>query len=112
MAGATKETVKAMPAFSYAADTSTRDRFVAAADKDIAQGKAAVADLEKKAGSAAADAKVKMDAQLATLQADVKSADARLSEMKQAGAARWKEFEASVNAATARLRKSVATAIG
>lgn len=110
MAGATKDTVKAMPAFDYAADTSTRDRFVAAAEKDIAHGKATVTDLEKRVSLASVDAKVKMDAQLATLQADVKSADAKLTEMKQAGAARWKEFEVGVSAATARLRKSAATA--
>lgn len=112
MAGATKDTVKAMPAFSYAADTGLRDRFIAAADKDIAHGKATVSDLEKKAGLATADAKLKIDAQLSTLHADVKSADAQLTEMKKASATRWKEFEAGVSAATARLRKSVATAEG
>jgi hypothetical protein len=32
--------------------------------------------------------------------------------MKQATAVRWKEFEAGVSAATARLRKSIDTAIG
>ena len=112
MAGATKDSVKAMPAFNYAADTTRRDRFVAAADKDIAQGRAALSDLEKKAGAAAADAKVRIDAQRTTLQADVKAADAKLAEMKQATAARWKEFEAGVSAATANVRKSIAAAVG
>lgn len=112
MAGATRDSVKAMPAFTYAVEPSGRERFVAAADKDIAHGKAVVADLEKKAGAAAAGAKVRLDAQISTLQADVKSADAKLAEMKQATSARWKEFEAGVSAATARLRKSLATAAG
>jgi sporulation protein YlmC with PRC-barrel domain len=112
MAGATKDSIKAMPEFTYATDTTKRDAFVAAADKDIAKGKAAVAGLEKKAGAAAADAKAKIDADITALQSDVKSAEAKLSEMKQATAMHWKEFEAGVSAATARLRKSTEKALG
>lgn len=112
MAGATKETIKALPEFTYANDTARRDQFVAAADKDIAKGKAKVADLEKKAGTAATEAKAKIDLQISALQVDVKSAESKLDEMKHATATRWKEFEASVSAATARLRKSIDTATG
>jgi sporulation protein YlmC with PRC-barrel domain len=112
MPGATKDTVKSMPAFIYANDTTKRDQFVAAADKDIAKGKAKLAALEKQAGSAATDARAKLDVQVTTLQADVKSAEAKLTEMKQATAVRWKEFEAGVSAATARLRKSIDSAMG
>ncbi len=112
MAGATKEMLKGMAEFTYATDTTKRDAFVAAADKDIAKGKAAVASLEKKAGVAAADAKVRIDADITALQSDVKSAEAKLAEMRQASAARWKEFEADVSAATARLRKSTERALG
>ena len=107
MAGATKDLIKAMPTFTYASDTTRRDQFVAAADRDIAKGKAKVADLEKRAGTAAADAKVKIDQQITAIQGDMKTAELKLTEMKQATAVRWKEFEASVNAATARLRKSI-----
>jgi len=112
MAGATPDTIKALPEFSYIKDYATRDQFVAAADKDIAKGKATVADLEKKAGVATADAKSRIDGQITTLKGDVKSAEAKLSEMKQATAARWKEFEADTSAAMARLRKSIETATG
>jgi len=112
MAGATPDTIKAMPEFTYIKDYATRDQFVAAADKDIAKGKATVADLEKKAGVATADAKSRIDGQITTLKGDVKSAEAKLSEMKQATAARWKEFEADTSAAMARLRKSIETATG
>ena len=112
MAGASKDTIKAMPTFTYATDTTRRDQFVAAADKDIAKGKAKVADLEKKAGVAATDAKAKINLDITALRADVKAAEGKLGEMKQATAARWKEFEADVNAATARLRKSIETATG
>lgn len=112
MAGATKEMIKGMPGFAYATDTTKRDAFVAAADKDIAKGRAAIASLENKAGAAAADGKAKIEVEISALQLDVKSAEAKLSEMKQARAVRWREFEADVSAATARLRKSVDKAMG
>jgi hypothetical protein len=54
--------------------------------------------------------KDRIDLQVTSLQVDVKSAESKLSEMKQAAAVRWKEFEASVSAATARIRKSVESA--
>ena len=111
MAGATKDTIKGLPEFTYATDTTKRDAFIAAADKDIARGNAAVASLEKKAGTAAADAKAKTDVDIIALQSDVKSAEAKLSKMRQASALRWKEFEADVSAATARLRKSTEKAL-
>lgn len=112
MAGATPETIKALPEFTYADDTTRRDQFVAAADKDIASGKARVAELEQKASGATAEARSRIDGQITALQSDVKSAESRLTEMKQATAVRWREFEAGVNAATARLRRSVETAVG
>jgi sporulation protein YlmC with PRC-barrel domain len=112
MPGATKDTVQGLPEFVYAADTSQRDTFVAAADKDIAKGQAKVAELEKQSGVADADAKAKIDRQIVVLKGDVKSVQSRLAEMKQATASRWKEFEAGVSAATASLRKAIDTATG
>ena len=47
---------------------------------------------------------------LAAQLARLRAAEAKLTEMKQASAKRWKEFEAGVSAATARLRKSIETA--
>ena len=112
MPGATSDTVKAMPEFTYVKDFATRDQFVAAADKDIAKGKARVADLEKQAGVASADVKSRIDGQVTALKGEVKTADAELTEMNQATAARWEEFEADVSAALTRLRKSTDTATG
>lgn len=108
MNGATKDAIKALPVFNYAQDTGQRARFVAQAERDIAAGTARMTALEQKASGSAAEAKVKLDAEVKTLQEDLRTADAKLTEMKQAGAARWKEFEAGVSAATARLRKSLA----
>jgi len=112
MAGATKDSIKAMPAFAYMDGAARRKQFLAAADKDIASGKAKVADLEKKADAAGGDAKARINGQITVLQGDVKSAEAKLDEMKAASEARWREFEVGVNAATARLRKSIETATG
>lgn len=112
MPGATKVQLKAMPAFVYASDTTRRDQFVSAAETDIAHGKARVTDLEKKAGTAAADTKAALDLQITTLRLDVKSAEGKLTELKQSGLNRWREFEAGVSAATARLRKSIDSAAG
>ena len=110
MSDATKDSIKAMPEFVYANDTTQRDQFVAAAEKDIAKGKEKLTDLEKKAGAAASEAKAKIDLQIAALKGDVKSAEAKLTEMKQATAHHWKDFEADVSTAIARLRKSIETA--
>jgi PRC-barrel domain len=112
MPGATKDMIKALPEFDYAYDTAQRDKFVATAEQDIAKGKTRVADLEKKTDALSTDAKVKVDQQLTTLRGDVKVAEAKLAEMKQAAANRWKEFEAGVSAATTRLRKAVDVAVG
>ncbi len=113
MTGATVDLIKAMPQFEYANDNARRNQFVAAAEKDITQGKAKLLELEKmtSTATATADAKAKIDLQFTALQVDVKSAEAKLSELKQAAANRWKEFEASVSAATARLRKSIDSAV-
>ena len=112
MAGATPDLIKAMPQFEYANDNARRNQFVASAEKDITRGKAKLFELESKAGAATTEAKAKIDLDISALQMDVKSAEAKLSELNQAAANRWKEFEASVNAATARLRKSIDGAKG
>lgn len=112
MPGATKDSIKAMPTFTYAENTARREQFIAAADQDIAKGRAKLVELEKKGGVAAADAKAKIDLQITALQMDLKSTEGKLAEMKQATAARWRDFEAAVSAATARLRKSIDTAAG
>lgn len=112
MPGATKEAIKSMPQFTYASDTTNRDQVLAAAAADIAQGRATLARLEKKSAVATADVKAAIDLQISTLQLDLKSAQTKLDEMQQASVARWKEFEIGVKAATTRLRKSVAAAVG
>jgi len=112
MAGATQDLIKAMPQFEYANDNARRTQFIAAADKDIIRGKAKLYELETKAGAATADAKARIDLDITSLKVDVKSAEIKLSELNQAAVNRWKEFEASVSAATARLRKSIENAKG
>lgn len=107
MAGATMDLIKAMPQFEYVNDNVGRDEFVIAADKDITRGKAKLAQLVKNAAGASADAKAKIDLDIVSLQRDVQSAQDKLSELNQAGVKHWREYEASVNATTARLRASI-----
>lgn len=112
MPGATAEKIKNMPAFVYAPDMALRNQLVAAAEKDIALGRAKVADLQKKASLATADAKAKLDLEIAALQSDLQLAQDKLSQMKQASKLHWRQFEVDVNAATARLRKAIEKAMG
>jgi sporulation protein YlmC with PRC-barrel domain len=112
MPGATPAMVKAMPEFDYADGPLQRDQFVASAERDIARGRAQLVHLEKKSGQAAPAARAGIDLKVIALQGDVESAEGRLNQMKQASAVRWKEFEAGVSAATARLRKSIETSAG
>jgi len=107
MPGATKAALKSMPRFDYADDTTNRDQFVASAERDIGKAKVKVGELEKSAAVATRDAKVKLDQQSVALHKDLKVADEKLGEMKRATAKRWKEFEAGVSAATARLRNDI-----
>ena len=110
LAGATKDVVKQLPAFAYAEGPSRRDQLVANAEADIAKGKEKVTELRGKASTATAEAKAKFDAQIVRLEGDVKGVEDKVGEMKKAGAKKWKSFEASMAAATDRLRKSLDTA--
>ncbi|MBL0719395.1 PRC-barrel domain-containing protein [Piscinibacter sp. Jin2] len=112
MAGATPDTIKGMPVFTYASDNTKRDAFIDAADKDIAKGRAALVTLDKRAAASLAEARAKIDVEITALQADVRGAEGKLAALKQASEARWHDFEAEVNAATARLRKTIDRALG
>jgi sporulation protein YlmC with PRC-barrel domain len=112
MAGATKDMIKAMPEFSYAADTTKRDLFVAAAEEDVAKGRAAMVTLQRKVDLAAGDAKVALERDASALQADLKGVEASLARMSKATVARWQAFEVEVSAGIARLRKSTDKAAG
>jgi len=111
MAGATKASLKAMPQFEYLTDTSRHDRFVARAEQDIGKGRARLVELRKSATDATAELKARIDPQIVAIEADLSATESRLDEMKHAGAGHWHEFEGAVNAATERLRKSVATPV-
>ena len=105
--GATRDSVKAMPAFEYATDERRRDQFAAQADQDIAAARAQLAALDKQGSAATADAKVKLDAQMVALKRDLVAAEAKLADLRKAGAAKWTAFEAEVSAATQKLRKTL-----
>lgn len=103
--GATKESIKQMPKFEYAPNTEKRDDFIANAEKDIQKGKDQLAELNKKAMSEKSDMKAKVDAEVVELQQQIKNAEAKLTELKNASEKKWREYEAGVNAAIASVRK-------
>jgi sporulation protein YlmC with PRC-barrel domain len=105
--GATPASVKAMPAFEYASDDRRRAQFATQAERDIAMAKTKLAELDKQASAATAEAKVKLDAQMVTLRRDLKTAEAKLADLRKASVAKWRIFEAEVSAAMAELSKSV-----
>lgn len=107
MQGATKDIVKAMPAFEYAKDSLKRDQFIGQADEEMARAKAKLTELQQKAGQATGDAKVKLDAAIVDLQQSIKGTEDKLGEMKKAAADRWKDFQAGVDAATTRMKKAM-----
>jgi hypothetical protein len=111
MAGATPDTIKAMPAFSYASDEARQAQFVAAADRDLAQARDKLTALQKNAAVATAEAKLKFDAQSAALARDLQAAEAKLAELRRAGAKSWHAFEADLSAAMAKLRKTIDAAM-
>ena len=110
--GASKDSIKAMPAFDYANDEQRRNEFAGRADKDIAAANLKLADIEKKASAASAETKAKLEVQAISLKQDLKAAEAKLVELRQASAARWRSFEADASAAIARLRKAIDNATG
>jgi sporulation protein YlmC with PRC-barrel domain/DNA-binding transcriptional MerR regulator len=113
MPGVTKDALKAMPEFSYTPDDEAqRLKLQAAVDLEIGHAQERLAELEKKTATATTDAKRQLEQQKAALQTELKSLQAKAAEMNKAGARRWKSFEASVNAALARLHKSVESATG
>ena len=109
MPGATKAVVAAMPEFNYVNDTARRDLFITSVKQDIALASNRLADLQARAAQSTSEAKAQLDMQITGLQLDLKAAEGKLAEMQRAGANRWKEFESDLNAATARLRKWLAS---
>ena len=107
MVGASKEALKSLPAFAYAPDTTQRDQFIARTDRDIATGRQDLTAWEKKASLESKEVKAGMDKNIAAAHVDLKLAETKLGEMKDATANRWKTFEAGVTAATERMHRSL-----
>lgn len=105
--GATKDSVSAMPQFSYAVDTVRRDQLVAEAQREVVTGKDRVLELQKKSATAAGEVKIKLDQDIGVLQQDVKAVDEKLAEISKAGAGRWKTFEVALKTAVERLKASM-----
>jgi len=104
--GATKSTVKAMPRFTYANNALDRGVFIAHADREIALGQEKVRSLRNQIREANSEAKAGLEKELTTLQADLKSAQTKLTELKRSAMDNWRDFESEVKAALEQLRQS------
>jgi sporulation protein YlmC with PRC-barrel domain len=105
--GATRDAVKALPPFEYASNTVRHEQFLAKAEQDIAKAKEKLAEIQKRAAAATGEAKTKLDQQMVVLQQDLKVVEDKMIALKKASAGKWKEFEADVSRAVARLRLSI-----
>ena len=103
--GATKESIKQMPKFEYAPKTANKDIFVASAEQDIQNGKDKLAELNKKAEGEKSEVKAKLNAEILELQQQIKIAETKLTELKNATEKKWREYEAGVRAAVASVRR-------
>ena len=107
MPGATKEIVKAMPSFNYAKDTTKRDQFVRKAEQNMAKAKTEITAIETKAAVITGDVRTRLNADIVALKKDLTEAEEKLAHLKRAANKEWLAFEAGVNGAIARLRKSL-----
>jgi sporulation protein YlmC with PRC-barrel domain len=103
--GATKESVKQMPQFKYATYTANKDAYVASAEKDIQKGREKLSELNKEAMSDKTEIKAKISTEVLELQQQIKNAETKLLELKNATEKKWRDYQAGVNAAIASIRK-------
>jgi sporulation protein YlmC with PRC-barrel domain len=108
LVGATKASLQALPEFAYGSDTVMRDQFIASADADIARAELKLTELQAAAANANDATRARLEEQLVKLRVDVKSAKAHLEELRRATVKHWHTFEASVNEALEKVRKSMA----
>ena len=111
MPGATQDVIRTIPRFDYATDTAVRDHFVAAAVEDIGRARRNLAALQKAAGAAEAEARLKLQPEIDQLQRDLLVAEGKLAELQNASVARWKDFQAALSDAVARLRSGPESAV-
>jgi sporulation protein YlmC with PRC-barrel domain len=109
--GATKDALKAMPAFVYAKADTRRQQIESQADRDIGKGQSALTDLQKRSSSATGEAKARLDAKVTSLQQDLKATQDRLADMRKSTAATWQTQEEALRAASVRLVQTVNTAV-
>ncbi|MDH4392543.1 MAG: PRC-barrel domain-containing protein [Aquabacterium sp.] len=111
MPGATQDVIRTIPRFAYANDTAVRDHFIAAATQDIARARRNLVSLQKTAGLAEADARVKLQVEVDQLQRDVQVAEGKLAELQNASVSLWKDFQAGLSEAVDRLHSGPESAV-
>lgn len=101
--GATRASLKAMPTFTYSHATMERARLINATSEQLAEAHAQLLVLQRHAGTQAGPARVRLDQENTTLQADIIAAENRLSDLENAHEQRWPQLTRAVELAMARV---------
>ena len=83
-----------------------KDEFVRAAQNELDRFRYQLAQLKSQAQTATGEAKTKLDAQVARLEVQWQAAEARLAELKSAGAGKWREAKANLTQELDELKQS------
>lgn len=84
-----------------------KDQYIRDAQQELDRMKERVASLNSQAKAATGEAKAKLDAQVADLQAQWLVLDARLADLKRATAEKWQEAKASFNEQMREMKQSL-----
>ncbi len=104
MPGATQDVIRTIPRFDYATDTAVRDHFIASAEQDIGRARRSLVGLQKAATAAEPTMRAPLQAEIDQLQRHLLVADGKLAEMQNASVGRWKDYQAGLSDAVAKLR--------
>lgn len=108
--GATRASLKTMPTFTYSHATMERARLVNATSVQLADAHARLVVLQRQAGMQAGPARVRLDQENATLQADIIAAENRLSDLENGHEPRLPQLTRAVELAMARVRAGMSHA--
>ena len=84
-----------------------RDEFVAAMDKELGELQAKIADLRREVTKASGKARAALEQQITALEAETRSAEQKLADIKSATVETWKALQAGMKATLDHLKQSV-----
>jgi len=101
--GATRASLKAMPAFTYSKATIQRAQFIHATAMQLDKANAQLVLLQQRAAAQTGAAKAQLEQANAAFLADITAAEDKLSNLQKAETARWSRLRKDVEQAIARV---------